>query len=171
MKRALPLIGLLILVLAIVWWYRRPATEPGQPGSSTATKSPPLPGMPKKAGEPAAAVDDSSHLADALNSPKTDIRSDLRVVAEVIDAYRTNFPRDGNPVGDNNEITAALTGHNKLGLALISPKHPAINKDGQLCDRWGTPFFFHADSGTKMEIRSAGPDRKMWNDDDVVFTP
>jgi hypothetical protein len=112
-----------------------------------------------------------SHLADTLNSPSTDIRSDLRVVAEVIDAFRTNFPRDGNPVGDNIEITAALTGKNKLGLALIPPKHKAINKDGQLCDRWGTPFFFHAESASKMEIRSAGPDRKMWNDDDVVYTP
>lgn len=112
-----------------------------------------------------------SDLAKDLNSPSGDIRADLRIVAEVVDAFRTNFPRDGNPVGDNAEITAALTGRNQLRLALIPPAHPAVNRAGELCDRWGTPFFFHAESARKMEIRSAGPDRKMWSADDVVFSP
>ena len=112
-----------------------------------------------------------STLADGLNSPTADIRADLRIVNEVIQAFQTNFPRDGNPVGTNAEINAVLTGKNKLRLALIPPDHPAINQAGELCDRWGTPFFFHAESAKKMEIRSAGPDRKMWNDDDVVLSP
>ena len=47
----------------------------------------------------------------------------------------------------------------------------AINRNGELCDRWGTPFFFHAESAAHMEIRSAGPDKKMWTDDDVAFSP
>ena len=55
--------------------------------------------------------------------------------------------------------------------ALIPPDHPAINRRGELCDRWGTPFFFHAESAKQMSIRSAGPDKKMWTDDDVVFSP
>lgn len=112
-----------------------------------------------------------SHLADALNSPATDIREDLRLVSEILDNFRSNFPREGNPVGNNAEITAVLTGKNKLHLALVLPHHPAINADGELCDRWGTPFFFHAESSTRMEIRSAGPDKKMWSDDDVAFAP
>jgi hypothetical protein len=110
-------------------------------------------------------------LADALNSPATDIRADLKLVSDIIETFRTNFLATGNPVGDNAEITAALTGRNKLRLSLIPPDHPAINKNGELCDRWGTPFFFHAESATRMEIRSAGPDKKMWNDDDVVLSP
>ena len=89
----------------------------------------------------------------------------------MIDAFRTNFPHAGNPVGDNAEITATLTGRNNLRLALIPPGHPAVNRRGELCDRWGTPFFFHAESAHKMEIRSAGPDRKMWSADDVLFSP
>jgi hypothetical protein len=112
-----------------------------------------------------------SALADALNSPATDIRADLRVVAEILDTFRSNFPREGNPVGTNAEITAVLAGRNALRLALIPPEHAAINREGELCDRWGTPFFFHAESGSKMAIRSAGPDRKMWSADDVVHTP
>ena len=59
----------------------------------------------------------------------------------------------------------------KLRLAVIPPGHRAIDRNGELCDRWGTPFFFHAESATHMEIRSAGPDKKMWTDDDVALTP
>jgi len=112
-----------------------------------------------------------SHLADSLNAPGGNIRSDLEIVNQVLEAFRTNFLAAGNPVGDNTEITAALTGHNKLHTAFIPPRHVAINSRGELCDRWGTPFFFHQNSGTQMEIRSAGPDRKLWSTDDVVLTP
>jgi hypothetical protein len=92
-------------------------------------------------------------------------------VLQVIATFRSNFPRDGNPVGTNAEITAALAGRNQLRLVLLPPDPPAINPAGDLCDRWGTPFFFHAESATKMEIRSAGPDQKMWTDDDLVAAP
>ena len=112
-----------------------------------------------------------SHLADQLNSPTGDIRADLRIVLDVLENFRTNFPHDGNPVGTNAEITAALTGKNKLRYAAIPPDHAAINRAGELCDRWGTPFFFHAESGTRMGLRSAGPDKKMWTDDDIVLSP
>jgi hypothetical protein len=112
-----------------------------------------------------------SHLADDLNASAGNITADLRIVADVLENFRSNFPRDGNPVGTNAEITATLTGKNKLRYAVIPPNHPAINRDGELRDRWGTPFFFHAESGSKMGVRSAGPDKKMWTDDDVVLGP
>jgi hypothetical protein len=37
-----------------------------------------------------------------------------------------------------------------------------------MIDRWGTPYFFHQISATSMEIHSAGPDRKMGTEDDIV---
>ena len=64
-----------------------------------------------------------------------------------------------------------LMGRNRLGLALLPPDHPAVNPRGELCDRWGRPFFFHQLSGTRLELRSAGPDRQLWTGDDVVLTP
>jgi hypothetical protein len=172
------LLGLLTLAIIALLAYKllvRP--EPADAPITATPPPPPLPGAEKpskiekpKSKTPAAPSADESHLADALNSPTGTIQADVRIVSDIVEAFRTNFPRDGNPVGDNAEITAAMTGANKLHLALIPPKHPAI-KNGELCDRWGTPFFFHAESATKMEIRSAGPDRKMWTADDVVFTP
>ena len=142
-----------------------PGARPGDSGTSTAT----APGS--GASEVPAAPPERSNLADHLNSPRTDIRADLRLVSGLIETFRTNFLQTGNPVGTNAEITAALAGRNRLRLSLIPADHPAINQAGELCDRWGTPFFFHAESATRMEIRSAGPDRKMWNEDDVVFAP
>jgi len=142
------------------------------PPETSATSAPSAPPQSRSENRKAETPEsEPSHLADALGSPQSDIRADLRIVADVLDNFRSNFPHDGNPVGSNAEITAALAGKNKLHLALIPPRHPAINKAGELCDRWGTPFFFHAESGTRMEIRSAGPDKKMWTADDVVLSP
>jgi hypothetical protein len=140
-------------------------SPPAAAGFQSAIRNPP------SAIAPSAEPSDLATLGAALNSPRTDIRADLRIVSGFLTTYRSNFPRNGNPVGSNAEITAALTGRNRLHLALLPPDHPAINRDGELCDRWGTPFFFHAESGTRMALRSAGPDRKMWTDDDVVLEP
>jgi hypothetical protein len=116
------------------------------------------------------AVVERSQLADRLNSPEGDIHADLRLINAIFIAYR-GAVRSGNPVGENSEITAVLRGRNKLGFAFIPVDCPAINGKGELCDRWGTPFFFHQLSGEKMEIRSAGPDRRLWTADDEVLTP
>ncbi len=157
--------------LLVLFWYLWPRhDEDGEIGATglgarTDAVQPTLP-VPV-----AAPVEPRSALADGLNATHGDIHADLQIVLELVDAFRTNFPKNGNPVGDNAEITAVLSGRNRLRLALIPPDHPAINRAGELCDRWGTPFFFHAEGATKMEIRSAGPDRKMWNGDDVVQRP
>lgn len=121
--------------------------------------------------QPPSASTAEALAAFPLNSPRTDARADVRLVLDTIDTFRSNFPQDGNPVGSNAEITAALTGKNKARFAFVPPQHPAINGDGELCDRWGTPFSFHAESGTRMEVRSAGPDRRLHTDDDIVLSP
>lgn len=118
----------------------------------------------------ASGAEEPSRLAVGLNSAAGDIHSDLRIVNAVFAAYRSAL-HAGNPVGENSEITAALTGRNALGFAFIPPANPAINARGELCDRWGSPFFFHQLSGEKMEIRSAGPDRRLWTADDEVLAP
>jgi hypothetical protein len=182
MRRAFAFIATLTFVLIAVWLWKttRPADRISEPPADGVI--PPAahtenggasPSRSFKTVAATASTSSAEHspLADALNSPRSDIRADLRIVSEIIDTFRSNFPRNGNPVGNNADITAALTGKNKLRLALIPPDHAAINKDGELCDRWGSPFFFHAESANRMEIRSAGPDKKMWTEDDVTFAP
>jgi len=116
-------------------------------------------------------VPERSELADGLNAPDGTIERDLEIVDSVLEAFRLNFPGGGNPVGENNEITAALAGRNRLSLQLLPKGHPAINLRGELVDRWSTPFFFHQVSGQMMEIRSAGPDKRLYTEDDTVLTP
>jgi hypothetical protein len=164
------------LIVGLLWW-RLPDPAPVRVPSAAASPAPishasddrspiitlNVPGV--------APIDGVSHLADALNALTGTIQADLHIVADILESFRSNFPYAGNPVGDNAEITAALTGANVLKLALVPKNHPAIDSRGQLCDRWGTPFFFHQLSGTQMEIRSAGPDRKFGSDDDVIYEP
>jgi hypothetical protein len=143
------------LHLAIASFQGRAADAGVHPGSAKAL---------------AVAVEERSQLADGLNSAGGNVHTDLRLVNAIFLAYRGAL-RTGNPVGENSEITAALKGRNRLGFAFIPVDCPAINAKGELCDRWGTPYFFHQLSGEQMEIRSAGPDRRLWTSDDEVLTP
>lgn len=74
-----------------------------------------------------------------------------------------------NPVGTNAEIMGAVMGGNEKHATLGPPEGMKLNDKGELIDRWGTPYFFHQLSRDHMEIRSAGPDRVMWTDDDPII--
>jgi hypothetical protein len=159
-----------ILGLVLLFWSRR--SPPGPASSDQAPVSAPGAAKPVATSMPAAEppLEGESRLADELNAPGGTIRSDLRILHELFETWQTNFPRAGNPVGENTEITAALSGANPLRFAFLPRGHRAINARGELCDRWGTPFRFHALSGRQMEIRSAGPDGKFGTPDDAEWT-
>jgi hypothetical protein len=187
MQRArIAILAVALLLAAAGWFLLRPPGSSERATDTTAARAgvatPPATASRAESGPTAAASAGSrdagaaptaerSTLADALNSPATDVNADLRLVADILGTFRTNLRSLGNPTGSNAEITAALTGSNPLKLALIPADHAAISREGELCDRWGTPFFFHAESSARMEIRSAGPDRKLWTDDDITFAP
>ncbi len=110
------------------------------------------------------AVDDDSGERPADLGPVT-----------VLENHRAAFRQyalkyGGNPVGDNAEITAALRGQNpRQSVFLTARDGLRVNSEGQAVDVWGTPYFFHQLSRTEMEIRSAGPDHRMWTSDDLVL--
>lgn len=110
-------------------------------------------------------------VGEGLNAPGGTVAQDLLVLQSLLAAWRSNARDHGNPVGTNREITATLAGRNPWKLEVIPPDHPAINDAGELCDRWGTPVFFHQLGGGRMELRSSGPDRERFTADDVVLTP
>ncbi len=93
-----------------------------------------------------------------------DISEDLSAVDSAIRSFQAVHGE--NPVGSNAEITGALLGNNLKQIKLEVPAGSRLNSEGEMCDRWGTPYFFHQVSATEMEIRSAGPDRQMWTGDD-----
>jgi hypothetical protein len=143
----------------------------GQTDATAAPVVPPISGATGATRVSSPSVEDRITLADSLNAPGGSIQRDLHILQEILAAWRSNFPRDGNPVGENAEITAVLMGKNRFELTLIPKDHSAVNAAGELCDRWGTPFRFHQISGDRMEIRSAGPDRKFSTPDDTLLEP
>jgi hypothetical protein len=109
-----------------------------------------------------------AELADSLHDSQTTPEDDLRIVEEFLQTY--GKAKGGHPIGENADITAALTGVNGHQGRVFPPAHRTI-REGQLMDRWGSPFWFHANSGHRMEIRSAGPDRQLFTADDIVRNP
>lgn len=91
---------------------------------------------------------------------------DLDKVGLMLRDYRSRMGE--NPFGTNAEIMKAVMGGNPKQARLGPPEGQTLNAEGELVDRWGTPYFFHQLSKSDMEIRSAGPDRKMWTEDDVI---
>jgi hypothetical protein len=164
-----------LILAGAAWWILRPEAAERGFRSAPAPVHPAavVPGLwPVRT--PAAIVKGTPagvlHYADNLNSPTQTAQDDVQLLVSLLQLYR-NLSHGTNPVGNNAEITAVLTGKNKLGYAFIRPDHPAINASGELCDRWGTPFYFHQISGTVMQVRSAGPDREHWTEDDIVAGP
>jgi hypothetical protein len=178
------LLGVVAAALVLVGWRAmREWTAPGDGAPAVAHPAPPaaasverpMPPAPPPRGRTRAEIVQGTppgilHFADELNAPDRTARDDVQLLAAVVQLYRRQT-QGLNPVGENFEITAVLTGRNRLGYAFIAPDHPAINAQGELCDRWGTPYFFHQISGTVMQVRSAGPDRKIWTDDDIGAGP
>ena len=92
--------------------------------------------------------------------------AELGKVQAMLRDFRTRMGQ--NPVGSNAEIMKSLMGGNPVNARLGPPEGQTVNEQGELVDQWGTPYFFHQMTKDKMEIRSAGPDRKMWTNDDLV---
>lgn len=128
-----------------------PRTTPASPGDEA--------GVP--AGPPALAVanDDAKRGHDATSDPE------FLVVRQMLRDYRAALGE--NPIGTNSEITKALLGANSRKARFVASE-ARLNSTHQLVDRWDHPYFFHQLSRQRMEIRSAGPDGKMWTADDRV---
>jgi hypothetical protein len=174
MSRRTPqlLLAAIALLLLIGWLWRhksRPAPEStavapvlSRPTGQPATNAPaPPPGF----------VDETAigdRTLDAFNTPGGSVEGDLRAAAQLLDTFRVLIKGDDPlPLGANEDIVAALFGRNRVRTAFLRTNHPAINAQGQWIDRWGTPLFFHAQSRSQIDIRSAGPDRALFTDDDV----
>ncbi|HWV98125.1 MAG TPA: hypothetical protein VNZ64_00400 [Candidatus Acidoferrum sp.] len=193
MKRGAAVILLLAVSAALYWYWQsqRPRPEasmlPTSPPPAAATpgvtgvlETIPEPNVPTVS-PPATAPGASVIATPASNSPMpaaaavAPLPPELASIAPMtvlenmrrtIRQYGSMF--GGNPVGTNPEITKALQGDNPKQIDFLKADGNRVNGNGELVDPWGTPYFFHQLSGTEMEIRSAGPDKRMWTADDLV---
>jgi hypothetical protein len=172
------LVGLQLVVLGIlaIWMFsavsspkvRRAAAERGREPAAAAR--PPEPSNPRP--PPAAAVSTAMdpqlrELGMSLNSPEHEPQQDLEILNELLGLHQRAL--GAHPSGDNSDIAAALVGAGAEGVFL--PRTAAALREGQLIDRWGTPYWFHPVSANLTEIRSAGPDRQLFTGDDLLINP
>ena len=127
-----------------------------------------VPGMPMGRGGSAPPRPPAAVGPGAVSRAERQIegKAELAKVQAMLRDFRTRMGE--NPVGSNAEIMRAVMGGNPAGARLGPPEGQEVNPEGELVDQWGTPYFFHQLSKNSMEVRSAGPDRKMWTTDDVV---
>lgn len=164
MKAAVWCAGSALVILAILLFG-------GMPFSSSGKGAPPASVVPKASEQKLEAPRETVMLpvaenANSLNIPETTAKDDIATLDFLISNFRKL--EGENPVGENDEITAALLGRNPKGLGYLRSDSAYIDSSGRLIDRWGTPYFFHAVSGNEMEIFSAGPDRRHHTDDDLT---
>lgn len=156
MKRRLFVAAVVVFLgVAVAWlWWR---AGPGGPAAV---------GSAGPAAALSAVVDPTAYAG--LHASETGPRDDLRIVGAVLRNYLQSVAGpDVPPLGFNEEIVRALAGANPLRLVFLPSDHPAIDARGRLCDRWGTPYFFHPLSATNIEVRTAGPDGRLFTADDL----
>ena len=182
MRKAVFVLAVLIAAGVAFFFYSRlaqistlvPADEPSTTNLHGATtKAPPLVHSNATAIAVKTNANSISSNAAAPSTTKTNSAPEAppEIVMEKIRRAVHQFGQmfDGNPVGTNPEITAALSGTNPKHINFLTGLPGVrVNSDGEMIDAWGTPYFFHQLSGTEMEIHSAGPDKIMWTSDDLV---
>lgn len=161
---ALPALVVVVATLVVVVWRQDRGTTDASgtatDGTAAAGQTAPVPeAEPEPVLMPVA-----TELSAALNRAESSPEEDLQAVGQLLYFFRQGFGE--NPVGQNEDVVAALTGQNP-GRAAYLPKDSPSIVDGRLVDRWGSPYWFHPISGNHMEIRSAGPDRELFTSDDL----
>lgn len=106
---------------------------------------------------------------ERLHSVDTDGRVDVSALQATLSGLAQSLQGNLPPIGDDRDLARALLGRNRDGLAFLPSDSPAYDSStGRLKDRWGTPYFVHPRGPRDFEIRSAGPDQKLFSPDDLV---
>jgi hypothetical protein len=158
-------LGLAFPLPVLLWLLRTPPPPPA-PTTVFAEPAPPAPPTlrPRRVATPEAPL--LAH--EELLTLEGDAAADLSALADLTRAYLER-PADPTrpPLGFNEDLARALTDPDALGESAIPPDHPAL-RDGQLIDRWGTPWHVHPLASDVIELRSAGPDLRLYTSDDLV---
>jgi len=145
------ILGLLCLIGLIR--QTRPISQMPQQPLQHSPPQPPLPG---------------EEILSGYALPTTRPQDDLTMVYHALGNLTLLIKGDAPfPMGANEEFAAALRGKNRSKLRFLPDAHRCFNAQGQIVDRWQTPLFFHVIERSRIDIRSAGPDRRMWTEDDL----
>ena len=178
MKRASPILLLFLgaLLLAVLLWRpiraklvaprgERPVATDWAAGEAPLTR--PSSAVFASPGRPPAPLLGETILREygRTNLPP---ENDLTLMSRLMENALLLLKAAANrPLSANEDWADLLRGKNAAHEMFLPAQHIALNARGQLVDRWATPLFFHALGGGRFELRSAGPDRKLWTMDDI----
>lgn len=164
MKRRLAwLVGLAAVVLMVWLWLSGTGGKeaPLEKLEPTESRVPDVPVMPSAA----------EKLLDGYGDPAVEPIEDIRKIHRIAAGYFSVIKDSSrNPIGGNADFSAALRGENPNREIFLRGDH-RVFVDGLLVDRWGVPLVVHPEGWRSLEIRSAGPDRKPYTEDDLVILP
>lgn len=162
MKRA---IAILIIVAGFIVWFRRDDPIPPM----TAPTPPPFVG-PEDTKEPPAPPILADRMLRDYGNDNSSPKNDLKLISKLVDsAFLLIKNRDTREYATNEDLVLFLQGQNAYQSTYLGKTSPALNDDGQLIDRWASPLIVHPVSQKILELRSAGPDRKPYTDDDLTW--
>jgi hypothetical protein len=150
-----------LLIAGFVLWRKppQPAVAPPVPSRSQPVPKPAAP----TAGE---------RLLEGYADPATPPIEDLRKLHRVLTGYFSVIKdANRNPIGGNADLAAALRGENPNRTIFVHPGHAVFSPDGLLRDRWDSPIVVHPEGWRRIELRSAGPDKMPYTDDDLILAP
>lgn len=165
----------LILALPAIWLLRHLASAPPAatpppetvapaPADHAFTPSSPPALLTTRAATTAEPPLSRERLLAADGTPA----EDLAALSDLVTGYlQSGLGDTRRAIGFNEDLVLALTERAALGDAALPAEHPAI-RDGRLLDRWGTPWQVHPLAGDLIQLRSAGPDRRLYTADDLV---
>lgn len=178
MKTGWKILAALLLLAGVaairVWNQSRPQPPPPEPAGAVVpqdvippgivvTESSPLvptPSLHSAPGDPLLAG-----YGNPARPPKEDLVLLTRALSNFLLVHKQAIDR---PLSANEEWSVTLRGKRPGTEAWISEGSPALDSQQRLIDRWQTPLHFHALGHKQWEIRSAGPDRKLWTEDDLT---
>lgn len=158
-------LAVLLPATALVLWLLLP--DRGNPPPS-APAAPVVPVPPQLHARRVATPESPLLAREELLTLEGTAATDLSALADLTKTYLERPASPSRPpIGFNEDLARALTDREALGDSAIPPDHPIL-RDGQLIDRWGTPWQVHPLSADVIQLRSAGPDRKLYTADDLV---
>lgn len=150
---------LLLGVLAVIFVFAPRLRQPAPPPSGTLETRPAYATTIRHVSSPLA----------GLHAPDTDGLVDVSALQAALTGLAQTLQGNLPPIGDDRDLARAFLGRNRDGLAFLPADSPAYDPaTGHLRDRWGTPYFVHPRAARDFEIRSAGPDQKLFTPDDLV---
>ncbi len=96
--------------------------------------------------------------------------ADLRLLHGFVgNALLLSKQADARHYATNEDLALLLLGKKGSREQLISASHRALNPSGQLVDRWDSPVIVHVPRAGVVELRSAGPDKTPYTEDDIEW--